>query len=49
MGQSPGIESGTGADARKLQSVQTRDTLGSIAFQPLPQHETLADLQCNLL
>lgn len=49
---SPGLESGTGANAgtaSELQSVQTRDTLGSIAFQPLPQHETLADLQRNLL
>lgn len=45
------VESGTRANAGaagELQSVQTRDTLGSIAFQPLPQHETLADLQHNL-
>lgn len=51
-GLSPGLESVTGANTgttSKLHSVQTRDTLGSIAFQPLPQHETLADLQRNLL
>lgn len=52
LGLSLGLESGAGANAgtaSELQSVQTRDTLGSIAFQPLPQHETLADLQRNLL